>query len=205
MKGTVISVENQYAVIKVPIDFGSLLAELTIRWHPEITYEALSRKLQAMTDNPENVPLLDLLSSPDKSQNTSELKAEPVFLPETNERQKEAIQKSLSNRITFVWGPPDSGKTKTLAQIAYNLIRAGKRIHLCSGVNTSVDELLHALLECYQICGGNVQELTRYGQHTFIDNPHLTEVTHEAQVSKMTAETCSADDRYAFPLPRTEI
>ncbi len=116
MDGTFVSVENQYAVIKVPIDFGSLLAELTIRWHPEITYQALSRKLQAMTDNPDNVPLLDLLSSPDKSQNTSELKAEPVFLLETNERQKEAIQKSLSNRITFVWGPPDSGKTKTLAQ-----------------------------------------------------------------------------------------
>ncbi|MDG6251231.1 AAA domain-containing protein, partial [Methanocalculus sp.] len=60
-----------------------------------------------------------------------------------NSEQKEAIVKSLSQEITFIWGPPGTGKTKVLGVILDQLIRKGKRVLLTSHTNLAVDEILY--------------------------------------------------------------
>lgn len=56
--------------------------------------------------------------------------------------QNLAIRKAMRDKITFIWGPPGTGKTETLAQIALNHIEEGHRVLMLSYSNVSVDGAL---------------------------------------------------------------
>lgn len=53
--------------------------------------------------------------------------------------QDTACQMSLSQPITFIWGPPGTGKTETLARIALKHLERGHRVLMLSYSNVSVD------------------------------------------------------------------
>lgn len=53
--------------------------------------------------------------------------------------QEIAVRMSLEQPITFVWGPPGTGKTQTLAEIAWAHIDKGERVLMLSYSNVSVD------------------------------------------------------------------
>lgn len=53
--------------------------------------------------------------------------------------QETAVRMSLEKPITFVWGPPGTGKTQTLAKIAWAHIDKGERVLMLSYSNVSVD------------------------------------------------------------------
>lgn len=53
--------------------------------------------------------------------------------------QENACRLSLSQPITFVWGPPGTGKTETLARMALKHISQGHRVLMLSYSNVSVD------------------------------------------------------------------
>ncbi len=68
----------------------------------------------------------------------------PAEYPDLNPSQHRAIETSLSQRVTFIWGPPGTGKTKTLAALAANLVAADKRVLLSALSNMALDQLLQA-------------------------------------------------------------
>lgn len=53
--------------------------------------------------------------------------------------QETAVRMSLEQPITFVWGPPGTGKTQTIAKIAWAHIDKGERVLMLSYSNVSVD------------------------------------------------------------------
>lgn len=53
--------------------------------------------------------------------------------------QETAVRMSLEQPITFVWGPPGTRKTQTLAKIAWAHIDKGERVLMLSYSNVSVD------------------------------------------------------------------
>lgn len=53
--------------------------------------------------------------------------------------QMKAIEMSQSQPITFVWGPPGTGKTETLSEIVWKHIKRGNRVLMLSYSNVSVD------------------------------------------------------------------
>lgn len=53
--------------------------------------------------------------------------------------QENAVRLSLAQPISFVWGPPGTGKTETLAQIALRHMEEGRRVLMLSYSNVSVD------------------------------------------------------------------
>lgn len=53
--------------------------------------------------------------------------------------QEAAVRMSISQPITFVWGPPGTGKTETLAKIAIQHMKKGYRVLMVSYSNVSVD------------------------------------------------------------------
>lgn len=59
-----------------------------------------------------------------------------------NEAQKKAIEASFLSRLSIIWGPPGTGKTKTIAQAIEAHLNAGRRILLVSHANNAVDEAL---------------------------------------------------------------
>lgn len=78
-------------------------------------------------------------------QGLSPLKTLEHFVHDLQKAQKHAANKALQQDITFIWGPPGTGKTKTLSAIAGILFSHGKRVLLVSLSNNSVDELFTAV------------------------------------------------------------
>ena len=62
-----------------------------------------------------------------------------------NLSQTEAVKKGLAQRALFVWGPPGTGKTRTLAALTANLLKGGKRVLLTAMSNAALDNLLDAV------------------------------------------------------------
>jgi flagellar biosynthesis GTPase FlhF len=56
--------------------------------------------------------------------------------------QKTAFSRATSEGVTFIWGPPGTGKTETLANIAIEHINNGRRVLMLSYSNVSVDGAL---------------------------------------------------------------
>lgn len=75
--------------------------------------------------------------------------------------QDKACEMSLSQPITFIWGPPGTGKTETLARIALEHIKRGNRVLMLSYSNVSVDGALKRVFnKAPQIQPGKI---IRYG------------------------------------------
>jgi len=64
-----------------------------------------------------------------------------------NADQIRAVRRSLGSDTTFVWGPPGTGKTTTLARIAEAHYRAGRSVLLVSNTNIAVDTALERIAE----------------------------------------------------------
>jgi hypothetical protein len=65
--------------------------------------------------------------------------------------QKESVACSLGNPLTYVWGPPGTGKTKhTLAQAALQLILAKGKIAIFAPTNNALEQAMTAVLKAAQ-------------------------------------------------------
>lgn len=77
-----------------------------------------------------------------------------------NQGQNLAFDRAISQGITFIWGPPGTGKTETLANIAIEHMKAGKRVLMLSYSNVSVDGALLRVEKKSDLPDGQV---IRYG------------------------------------------
>ena len=64
-----------------------------------------------------------------------------------NIEQKRAILRSMSQEVSFIWGPPGTGKTKTLSILLNTLIAAGKSVLLVANTNAAVDEIFRKFMD----------------------------------------------------------
>lgn len=74
--------------------------------------------------------------------------------------QNLAFNRATSEGITFIWGPPGTGKTETLANIALEHIENGRRVLMLSYSNVSVDGALLRVAKKADLPAGMV---IRYG------------------------------------------
>ena len=71
----------------------------------------------------------------------------PIDCSNLNPSQRHGVEKALSQKVTFFWGPPGTGKTKTMGALAASLIKSKKRVLLTSLSNMALDQLFLATLE----------------------------------------------------------
>ena len=83
-----------------------------------------------------------------------------------------------SQPITFIWGPPGTGKTETLAKISIAHIKQGHRVLMLSYSNVSVDGAVLRVSELYEDSQPGI--LVRYGyprKKELLDHEYLS--THQ--------------------------
>lgn len=68
-------------------------------------------------------------------------------LERPNPEQRLAIGRAVEAPVLFVWGPPGTGKTTTLAWIAEACLRRAETVLLVSNTNVAVDRALSKLLD----------------------------------------------------------
>lgn len=74
--------------------------------------------------------------------------------------QNYAFNRATTEKITFIWGPPGTGKTETLSNIAIEHILKGRRVLMLSYSNVSVDGALLRVAKKADLPDGMV---IRYG------------------------------------------
>ncbi len=60
--------------------------------------------------------------------------------------QQEAVRKSITQPVTYIWGPPGTGKSYTLASLLLALFMKGERTLVCSIANVAVNGLAMKLV-----------------------------------------------------------
>lgn len=70
-----------------------------------------------------------------------------ILTNELDSIQQKCIKKALRNNITYIWGPPGTGKSFTLARLLINLLNTNEKTIVSSIANVAVDGLLLKMIE----------------------------------------------------------
>lgn len=85
-----------------------------------------------------------------------------------NRQQNDARATAASHPVSFLWGPPGTGKTTTLGAIVTDYAQAGQRVLLLSNTNVAVDTALRSVCQEFENrgLGSRLEEgaVLRFGQ-----------------------------------------
>lgn len=159
-EGTVVTCEDFQVYVVLDGDLGEKVPQAYLSADPWKLLEALNKRLATMTKN-NRVALKLMLNGP-------RLKTDkPVALVEKG--QDAAMNHVMESPITVIWGPPGTGKTHTMSEIAIRLMLGGKSVLVVSHSNISVDGVVLKISELMKARGlGNRLEhgdVMRFG-HT---------------------------------------
>ena len=102
------------------------------------------------------------------------------------DNQKRAIIEALTNDITYIWGPPGTGKTSVIGQIVDKLYEKGRSTLIVSHTNTAVDGVIKKADEEYSKISqndGTEYPILRIGKTTNLPERVFLE-THVANLGR---------------------
>jgi hypothetical protein len=141
LPATIISIEGLTITISLGIDLGSFVPNA--RLQTDLTF--LLRKLI------ERIELLNTKSNAagDRILGFADASgvSEPISCDDLNVEQNAAVASSVGRDTTFIWGPPGTGKTKTIGAIGATLFNRSRSVLLVSHTNTAVDGALLQIAE----------------------------------------------------------
>ncbi len=141
--GRVVSLENQFVVIALPIDFGPILPEIKCKWGYD---DHLPYVAELLAGARSSHPVASLLFHPEGSGNTHASPPGPAVVAQAPAEETEILQKILRNRVSYLWGPVRSGKTGTLALVALSYLQAGKSVLMVAPTASQTDQLMEKMV-----------------------------------------------------------
>lgn len=95
--------------------------------------------------------------------NIDALSPNKSFMSGLNQLQADALQVVASNSVTYIWGPPGTGKTTTMGSIVAALASLGQKVLLVSNTNLAIDTALERCLDRFSevtdLSGGEMLRL----------------------------------------------
>ena len=95
--------------------------------------------------------------------NVDALSPNKSFMSGLNQLQADALQVVASNSVTYIWGPPGTGKTTTMGSIVAALASLGQKVLLVSNTNLAIDTALERCLDRFsevtELSGGEMLRL----------------------------------------------
>jgi hypothetical protein len=138
IEATVVQVSGLTVVVSVPLDLGEFVGRVRMQTDLTFLLRTLIGRLEDIGDtpNPAGGRLLGLVEPSGQSV--------PFAHDVLNREQCEVVGSALGRDLTFVWGPPGTGKTMTVGTLATELHRRDRSVLLVSHTNAAVDQaLLH--------------------------------------------------------------
>ncbi|MFF2445711.1 AAA domain-containing protein [Neobacillus sp. NPDC058068] len=132
--GRVLSSEGKGVMLDLEKSYGDLIPEAFLVHDPWELLEQLIQRLDEIRKNKQKRLRVKKLMDP------SMPAKHPVEKIKSNVH--ELVLRSKYNPVTFVWGPPGTGKTYTLARTAANKYFQEKRVLILSHSNQAVDVLI---------------------------------------------------------------
>lgn len=133
-KGRLLSSEGKSIILSFDRSLGDLISEATLFYDPWELLEQLILRLQEIKKSKNKRLRVKRLMNPSM----------PVKHPTLTNATvvKELFVRSKYNPVTFVWGPPGTGKTYTLARVAANHYFKEKRVLILAHSNQAVNVLM---------------------------------------------------------------
>ena len=92
------------------------------------------------------------------------------------------VDTCLNQDITFVWGPPGTGKTRTLAYLIAVATLAGKKVLAVAIANVAVDQLALGVVRALEDLSQGGWQLLEEGKVLRFGHPRLVEVSGERRL-----------------------
>jgi superfamily I DNA and/or RNA helicase len=148
VKGSVTKIIPDEIEIDLEDDFGKGIKNILLINDPTWLLESMIERLEGIKNksvsfNNETVDRLFTIADPIKFTDSKPL--DKHFDSVLNEKQLEAIRKTQNYDPTFIWGPPGTGKTTTVARAVIQNYRNGKSTLLVSNTNGAIDVALRAI------------------------------------------------------------
>jgi len=137
--GKVLSSEGRGVILALERSFGDLIPDAYLLHDPWELLEQLSERLDEIKKSKQKRLRVKRLMNP--SMETKH----PIDKIKSNVH--ELVLRSKYNPVTFVWGPPGTGKTYTLARTAANKYFQKKKVLILSHSNQAVDVLMGELTD----------------------------------------------------------
>lgn len=137
---TVISFEETTIVVSSKISLPDTLGKARLENGAVILMERLIKCIEDNSEKPNAIgDRVIHMNDVDYLSQTLYAYDDLSFSKENTEKQNQAIQKALTEDITYIWGPPGTGKTSVIGQIVENLSKQDRSVLLLSHTNTAVD------------------------------------------------------------------
>ena len=130
----IISIEGMAITLSIPDDIGKFVPNARLQSNLAFLMRKLIERIESNADIPNPVGDSILGNFPADKPYTSAISDDGL-----NKQQYEAVVSSLNRDITFIGGPPGTGKTRTIGNIAKELYLADRTTLLVSHTNTAVD------------------------------------------------------------------
>lgn len=153
VQGSVVEANGFDVILALPSEIDVMKAELSAS--PWFLLQDLNGRLEKM-----------IKSSYENELYATLIEKRKVGLSESGKivtGQENAFQASQNRPITFLWGPPGTGKTYTLAEIAYAYYKKGVPTLILSHSNVAVDCALVELAK--RLNKADEGKVVRYGRH----------------------------------------
>ncbi|MBE7385840.1 MAG: AAA family ATPase [Leptolyngbya sp. SIO1E4] len=154
IKGTLVSVESFDVTLALKEKIGEKVPAATLNTSPIFLLEALQAHFKTVfeADVSVNQDLAELLVTPNSLPEQDVTGSASELLPDLERRfdiqilrnssQEAAVEQVLSHKVSFIWGPPGTGKTTTLGMTVAALTMAGESVLVLSHSNMAVDSAM---------------------------------------------------------------
>lgn len=155
MEATKISGEGLRIVIGVAYDLGSFVPTARLVTNLTMLMRKLIERIE-MNAGAENPAAARMLGDAPVA---GSLKS-PMVTPDIdlNEKQMLALESTLGRDLTVIWGPPGTGKTRTIGTIAQSLMQEGRSVLVVSHTNTAVNQALMHIAKAIKTADPNQLE-----------------------------------------------
>ncbi|MGG1397200.1 AAA domain-containing protein [Bacillus salipaludis] len=175
--GRILSSEGRGIIISLEQSWGDLIPEAFLIHDPWELLEHLIQRLDEIKKSKQKRLRVRRLMNP------SMPAKHPLDKIKSNVH--ELVLRSKYNPVTFVWGPPGTGKTYTLARVAANKYFQKKRVlilsHSNQAVNVLISEISHFINKKQRFQEG---EVLRYGFHSGEGLPNGEALTTSQLIEK---------------------
>lgn len=159
VNGRILSSEGKSVIVSLEEAIGNQLHDLSLLHDPWELLDQLHERLEEIRESARKRARIKRLMNP-----SNEAKH-----PIENIKSKvhELILRSKYNPVTFVWGPPGTGKTYTLGRTAANKYFKGNSVLILSQSNQAVDVLMNEITRFIDKKGRFREgDLLRYGSQS---------------------------------------
>lgn len=154
-------------ILKFPENMGPRIGEVNLEWENDFILRRVKDHLNSIAEgkNQDKLTAVENLFFPGKRRppaTTSIIKDDG----DRNPAQKRGIEMAIREPVSFIWGPPGTGKTSTLGYIIANYLIRGKRVLFASNTNRAVDVGMISTIQALGLMGeqGVRTDITRYGE-----------------------------------------